>query len=66
MIASYITSGIALMGLVIGVINRHKIQQVHVLVNSNLTAVMEKLGIEQNKNSDLKDQLHDAKGTGEE
>jgi hypothetical protein len=37
-----------------------KIQAVHVLVNSNLTQVMAKLGIETDRTAQLKDALKDA------
>jgi hypothetical protein len=37
-----------------------KVQAVHVLVNSNLTKVMARLGIEQDRSAQLKDTLKDA------
>jgi hypothetical protein len=59
-VATYVTAGAALLAAVIGFVNRRSIKQVHVLVNSNLTKVMEKLGIEQNRTSQLTDTLKDA------
>jgi hypothetical protein len=39
---------------------RRKIAAVHVLVNSNLTKVMDRLGIEQDRTAQLRDSLKDA------
>jgi hypothetical protein len=41
------------------VLNRHRIQQVHVLVNSNLKSVMDRLDLEIVRSSQLTDTLKD-------
>jgi hypothetical protein len=47
----------ALLGFVQSRQNAARIQQVHILVNSNLTKVMDRLGIEQTRTAQLKDSL---------
>lgn len=59
MVATWITTGVAVAGLLIGVLNRHRIQQVHVLVNSNLKSVMDRLDLEIVRSSQLTDTLKD-------
>ena len=50
----------ALLGFVVSIRNARKIEAVHVLVNSNLTRVMDKLGIETEHAATMAGQLKDA------
>jgi hypothetical protein len=52
-----ITAIIGLISTVIGCVLLFKVQAVHVLVNSNLTKVMARLGIEQDRSAQLKDTM---------
>lgn len=50
----------AVVGLIASLRNSRKIESVHVLVNSNLTAVMDKLGIETAHSATMAGRLKDA------
>jgi hypothetical protein len=53
-LTALITALATLLGTVVALIQVfRKVKQVHVLVNSNLTAVMDKLGIEQDRSAQL-------------
>jgi hypothetical protein len=64
MLDHWITFGTSLLGFLTAVVGFlilfKKVQQVHVLVNSNLTKVMARLGIEQERSTQLHDTLASA------
>jgi hypothetical protein len=60
-ILTFLTAGIGFAYLFKKVKNVHdQVQDVHVLVNSNLSAVMKRLGIEQDRSTQLTDALKEA------